>query len=786
MDSFQDLMQCLPQYLEEHNIEANGKFCCPFPDHDDRTPSAHVYKGVLVKCFGCGGVATIFDLAHMLENLPAKGQPDYYRDNVCQLAKRYGIVLPAWAESPVMDLLAFIVSYTLGDYAEESAKKKGLSKKDLLASWAVHDSLQEFQHDNVPLALRMPSYNTIRQLALEAGHSEFTIKHTGITPELLPEDNTLVYPLWQANGVPIALMSRSANSYGPSHYNTHNNECFTKGKYCYGLHKNFDPSLPLWVVEGPKDAWALWSAGHQAVAILTSNISSDQLDLLLAKRFTKLIFALDGDNAGAKGIKRGINDALKKGVLVDVCIWPNGSDAYNVIIDEKAEIPETQPGLSYLVEEMMDQNDEGYVCDEMINIVASIESNLKRTAIAKDVALILNVDKDDFIADLRQEVERRASAANQKAMSLFERALEKGRQDPSNINSHIATALEHAKNLSIRTSQYDNGFLIGLLGDIQSGTADKSARDVHFRKNGLGVLTDTLHEGGIGHTEGILLTVGGDPHTGKTALLLQSMIEWLLHDDDTMCIHFSTDDSTQMLLPRLGSALVFDPDFRIANMAKQPSTAHIYRQRTAALNQISKWAQEDRLIMKDQNFSRRLGDAANLVKFYRDRYPDRRILFVNDNMHRNTDYLHLDSNTQIELLSGDGKDLAVCENLAVWAAVEYRKNKAERGLVRIKGPSNADIAGGRAIQYHTNVIIGLFNDLIDKNGDIQQSVFVHEHAGELFPRVMLMVSKNKVSGTTGVIPMNLFSKSSFFTYADPAQVEADMVARAEELGVDLK
>lgn len=60
--------------LTNEEVPRSGAIRCPLPDHEDRTPSFHVYgaeRGWY--CFGCHPGGTIYDLAGALWALPTRG-----------------------------------------------------------------------------------------------------------------------------------------------------------------------------------------------------------------------------------------------------------------------------------------------------------------------------------------------------------------------------------------------------------------------------------------------------------------------------------------------------------------------------------------------------------------------------------------------------------------------------------------------------------------------------------------------------------------------------------------
>lgn len=68
-----------PLYVEAltgQSVGRDGKVPCPLPDHEDRTPSCHVYddpeRGWY--CYGCGRGGTIYDLASAISDLGTRGE----------------------------------------------------------------------------------------------------------------------------------------------------------------------------------------------------------------------------------------------------------------------------------------------------------------------------------------------------------------------------------------------------------------------------------------------------------------------------------------------------------------------------------------------------------------------------------------------------------------------------------------------------------------------------------------------------------------------------------------
>jgi hypothetical protein len=787
---FGQLMEFLPDYLKQHGIQPENMFHCPHPQHDDKSPSAHVYKGKFVKCFGCGKVMTIFDIAHFKEGLPAKGTPEFFKGNIAVLAKRFGVALPTWSESTTLDIYSSVIRYIGNEYMPRVAKEKGMTATEYFHSLAPDNKLVDIQK-NIPVTIEMPPIDEIVSHLSEEGFTALQIKLAGFmerieTPTkrigIFPNEPCLAYPLWLSHSVCVGFSIKNPSG-EPKYINTPNNDCFTKGKYLYGLFMGAEVTKPLYVVEGQKDCLALWARDYQAVAPLGSHLADDHIDMIVKRGFREVILCPDADNGGYQGSIASIEKFLKLGVMCRVVQLPQGKDPFDYLMeDDNEELPETISGIKLYIDYLRGLGDVHTVTAKIIDLISEVPNRVQRELMSKEIAEHLEISSDALADDAEALLQKKKDAKNNSVIAVLEKGLLQARNDPDQAIKLIQNAYEYAQEISQSKKHYNNDFTAGLVDQIISGQASSEHLDIHFRKGGLKVLSDMLHVNGIGWTKGTMMAVGGDPHTGKSALLLQVLVESLIYHSNVMCIHFSTDDASQILLPRIVSSLIFNPDFYISHATRTDLQGARAVARRAGLKKVREWAINERLIMKDQNFSNKFGKISDLVKYYRDKYPDRRIILFNDNFHRNGDYSDKDKLTKQELLANDAKALAVREDLSLWCTVEYRKNK-ETGFNRRKhGPVSADIKGDGALSYHANLIVNLYNDFIEQNADIDSSAYVHEHNGELFPRVDVNVSKNKISGNTGPLPMNLFPKCSFFTPVDKDIATQEAQVRLQQLG----
>ncbi|MHA1830032.1 MAG: CHC2 zinc finger domain-containing protein, partial [Candidatus Helarchaeota archaeon] len=91
----EELKLYLRDYLEHKGIypNKNGFYTCIFPDHEDKTPSMHIYPGSdnkILHCFGCNRNLDIFGAAHILDGYPRHG-PEFVTVTLKKLAELFGL-----------------------------------------------------------------------------------------------------------------------------------------------------------------------------------------------------------------------------------------------------------------------------------------------------------------------------------------------------------------------------------------------------------------------------------------------------------------------------------------------------------------------------------------------------------------------------------------------------------------------------------------------------------------------------------------------------------------------
>lgn len=127
---------------------------------------------------------------------------------------------------------------------------------------------------------------------LERGYSEKTLNHFKVGTT---DDGSIIIPYYSNFENGGTLIGYQERKYINGNRVVKNNKGFDKKNYLYNLNTDKDYTI---LVEGQSDVWRLYEYGYNACAIMGSNLSDEQLKMLLG--FEKIYLALDNDEAGRR------------------------------------------------------------------------------------------------------------------------------------------------------------------------------------------------------------------------------------------------------------------------------------------------------------------------------------------------------------------------------------------------------------------------------------------------------------------------------------------------------
>jgi hypothetical protein len=198
---------------------------------------------------------------------------------------------------------------------------------------------------------------------------------------------------------------------------------------------------------------------------------------------------------------------------------------------------------------------------------------------------------------------------------------------------------------------------------------------------------------------------------------------------------------------------------------------------------VSEWVRDERLIIKDTVNGNSVEYLGNLIRYYRDKYPNRKIVVFEDNFHKlQTEGGPEDKRIRTEYVSALVKGYTNKYDCIVFATVELGK------MGMHEKPTNASsIKETGALEYDANLILFLWNSLNSErnkkirvfessvmcyNSDL--NVYIHKPVKK--PIIEMLVLKNKLSEFKGELYFKLHPELAVYeqmTYQEIQEIEAE-------------
>jgi DNA primase len=322
----------------------NHSACCPF--HNEKTPSFTVASDKqFYYCFGCGAKGNAIGFVMEFDNIDFPEAVETLAGTVAMEVPKEDVT-PQQQQKQKERLSLYDLSGSASEFysqqlrfhGERAApvnylKKRGLSGK---AAKFFNIGFAPPGWDNLKKALGGDGDEEKMQGLKDAGLMIENDK--GRTYDRFR--NRVIYPIRDLRGRTIGFGARTLGDDKPKYLNSPETPIFNKGNELYGLYecRQIRQTLKRFlVVEGYMDVVALHEFGiHYAVATLGTATSETHLHKLF-KIAPEIVFCFDGDEAGRRAAKRGLDlvlPILEDGQQIRFLFLPEGEDPDSMVRKE--------------------------------------------------------------------------------------------------------------------------------------------------------------------------------------------------------------------------------------------------------------------------------------------------------------------------------------------------------------------------------------------------------------------------------------------------------------------
>jgi DNA primase catalytic core len=644
----------LPDYLKMKlgkDFDQSKKFKC-FA-HDDSSPSMHVNPKTgyeTVKCFGCGFHGDIFTVANHFDNLPTNG-PEWLLLTIPALADKFGL------------------SYSPGTLTEEDKERISLYKiaqdiSDILGSLSASSNDYIVQRNWIQPQVSLGSIdeNVLIQKLIERGWSAEYINSTNLIKTRYTHyfgEDKVTFPIKDHMKRTLGFICRNIDhekNQLPKYINTPESLIYKKNQALLGLDIAYQEAkkFGLYVLEGPGDLMQLYRLGvKNAVAVCGTAFTESHLLLLKQLGIRKIFLNFDWDQAGYAATQRVLESILKitSGFSVQVVMPPDdGSKDVDDFLKNKNTAESyfdlhRMTAFEWQLNSFSDQDTPDVICQKMIPIIAAEEATVKRELYIKELSQFTTVSAGSIAADVSAIRNNKFSERLEKTKAAAESYLRSVTEDPDAIRSHIANHEQQVELIEKEFKQDSIGinYQISRFEAIQQLREESQDDDAatSFKMNYFKQFATNMN-GGMPWTTGTLMYVGGRANSGKTATCLMIATDVALSDENAVVLIHSTDDSYEQIEPRiktniyrmtcpegptLSIGMVVQPKLNMRGLGNEYWEAF-----KRANDTFRELIEKERLVIIDSEDGPTLSTLEQNLRYYRNRYPNRKILMVCDKL----------------------------------------------------------------------------------------------------------------------------------------------------------
>lgn len=802
----------LTEFLDQMQIKKNnGKepmYLCFHPDHNDKKPSVHIYKSKkgpfsMYHCFGCDATGDIFMANHIINKAPLIGY-EFITENVKPLCEMFDIdfTFRPLSEEEIEEMnIRNIYSLVKDRITNKLRYAMNIDEKVLQY---MRDKEIDYEKDAFEYSLGYVEswdnfINELKALGIDPNYA----RKIGIDQRIF-NPNNLIFSILDERRIVRGFAARNChfdpdNKIGSKYVNTSNNSVFTKGSLLYNLDravsKKVTKHTSLYITEGQTDAIALDRAGLKAVALGSTAFTNEHISLLQKVGETDVVLVLDGDEAGKKNTGRIITEVMEgiRNFRTRIITLPDEEDPDSFVnkygIDQFLTLPHVT-AFEYRLNKLMEETDldSHELAEKMIPLVVNEKSEIQRDRMCKQLSEICNLP----IQTIRREVDLIANNDKIKVETerdaIVDNVIKSLKKNPGDAQIILNDGLSVIRGLVEKhgLNIYDEAEYITDLMNIKI-KQESQTQDGHINLWRMPYFAQKMRGTWIGK----MMILGGQPNAGKTSFVVNLCTAilkaglpaeyWGQVEDPEMfnnvCIIYHTvDDSREELIARFLAELAYEHSREVTiNGMDNPGAARVrnpeafMQARNIAYQQLIEWARDGRLIIKDATIGTTLTTADTMIRQMKEKYPDRHIIYVVDNMYNLTDFPNLDDDTKRikEIARVLKQGITVTHKITSIATVEYRKGSSEKQGSR--QALNEMLKESKSLEYQANWIGHLLNELHTDPDNTEMFFFDPNLPPNLqtqdnrSPIIRLVVSKNKISRFKGDLHYYLLDdKATFF------------------------
>ncbi len=433
-----DITELIGERIELKRSGRNWRGLCPF--HSEKSPSFFVSEEMQrYKCFGCGETGDAYNFLEKYEGMT-------FNEALQYLAQRAGIALKEYQPSAddeqrrqqleILNLAKeyyhyLLIKHKAGQKARDYLKNRGTSSESLKLfqigySLPVWDGLVKYLHHKKKYPL---------QSLVAAG---LVINRKGRYYDRFRD--RVMFPLKNHRGQVVGFSGRSleADVKQAKYINSPETKLYHKAELLYGyseLLQSIRKKDEVIVTEGEFDVISSTQAHVNNIVAIKGSAFTLAHAKYIKRVASKILFALDMDNAGIEATKRSIPIAQELDLELRVIKLGNLAEKKKKDPDDVArENPKSWRNLvknsvsiyQFLIEVAANEYDpqtpdgKRMIMKELAAVIDEIDHEVEKDYYVKELAKLLGVKQSVVVQDIKQIVARKSTRFSKKRASKSE------------------------------------------------------------------------------------------------------------------------------------------------------------------------------------------------------------------------------------------------------------------------------------------------------------------------------------------------------------------------------
>jgi len=416
-----DIVDVISSYISVKRRGNSYLALCPF--HPDKNPSMHISQTKQVyHCFSCKAGGNVITFVQEYEKISSM-------EAVERLASRIGINLGKFSQYPDLSNAVsklFEINTIAAKYFYNNLKNLGGDEKEFIDNYLSKRGLSRNVITEFGIGYSRDQWHHLENYFIE--NEDFTNDELESAGLLIKSEKDgkyhdrfrgrLMFPILNESGKVVGFGGRilKDDEDTAKYINSPETKVYQKSKLLFGLNfaKDHIRSQDFVIlVEGYMDVVSLFDSGIRNV-VASSGTSLTTEQVMLISRYTKnIVLIYDGDLAGIKASKRGIDIILEQGLEINVVNLPEeedpdsyvkkyGVEAFQKEISKKKNIITFLSDVYEKEKKLNTPEEKTEFTKEIISYLVKIPDKIKISFYVKELAKKFSI----YESDLRDELNR--------------------------------------------------------------------------------------------------------------------------------------------------------------------------------------------------------------------------------------------------------------------------------------------------------------------------------------------------------------------------------------------